>query len=317
MIGFETDKVINDSLQGLTDLLAQQPLGISLFFNYFNGRNCCMTSLFSTEMFNFETPDAFIEYLKGCSLKKLKTEMLTYYDCFRHSASFYGELFVDRKKLTEYLAGIRELHGLRLELIRFFEDPGPVLENIIRILTLAKPMVEQIHRVKSQQIEMMAEQWNEKCNNPVLTFRGDIDDIKISTKSLSRIMFSVSVVNPYVCYILRKRAGLYLCLGLDYENARSANTGLCEYVDLFSVAKALGDELRFEVFELLNSRDMYLTEIAAAFSLPPPAISYHINCLVNARLITIRTQGRRIYYSVNRCYLNYVARFIKAVYGKN
>lgn len=66
--------------------------------------------------------------------------------------------------------------------------------------------------------------------------------------------------------------------------------------DLF---KALNDETRRQILELLKERDMNAGEIADAFKISKPSISHHLDILKRAELISSEKKGQFIEYSLN------------------
>ena len=63
--------------------------------------------------------------------------------------------------------------------------------------------------------------------------------------------------------------------------------------------KALSDQTRRKILDLLKERDMTAGEIAEHFTMTKPSISNHLNILKQAGLITDERQGQHILYSLN------------------
>ena len=63
--------------------------------------------------------------------------------------------------------------------------------------------------------------------------------------------------------------------------------------------KALNDETRRQIVELLKDRDMNAGEIAAQFDMSKPSISHHLDILKQADLITSEKKGQFVEYSLN------------------
>ena len=63
--------------------------------------------------------------------------------------------------------------------------------------------------------------------------------------------------------------------------------------------KALNDETRRKMIELLKDKDMNAGEIAENFSISKPSISHHLDILKRANLITSEKKGQFIKYSLN------------------
>ena len=66
--------------------------------------------------------------------------------------------------------------------------------------------------------------------------------------------------------------------------------------DLF---KALNDETRRKIIELLKEGEMNAGEIAEKFDISKPSISHHLDLLKRADLITCEKKGQFVRYSLN------------------
>ena len=63
--------------------------------------------------------------------------------------------------------------------------------------------------------------------------------------------------------------------------------------------KALNDDTRREILEMLKKQDMNAGEIAKAFDISKPSISHHLDILKRAGLISGQKKGQFIIYSLN------------------
>lgn len=66
-----------------------------------------------------------------------------------------------------------------------------------------------------------------------------------------------------------------------------------------SLFKALNDETRRKIVELLKEKDMNAGEIAEHFNISKPSISHHLEILKRADLITSEKKGQFVEYSLN------------------
>lgn len=66
-----------------------------------------------------------------------------------------------------------------------------------------------------------------------------------------------------------------------------------------SLFKALNDETRRQIVELLKEKDMNAGEIADRFNISKPSISHHLDLLKRADLITSEKKGQFVEYSLN------------------
>lgn len=63
--------------------------------------------------------------------------------------------------------------------------------------------------------------------------------------------------------------------------------------------KALNDETRRQIIELLKAKDMNAGEISDRFNISKPSISHHLDILKRADLITSEKRGQFVEYSLN------------------
>ena len=70
------------------------------------------------------------------------------------------------------------------------------------------------------------------------------------------------------------------------------------------VFKALNDNTRREILNLLKEKDMTAGEIAEAFNISKPSISHHLDILSQAELVTSEKRGQFVIYSLNTTVLD-------------
>jgi ArsR family transcriptional regulator len=68
--------------------------------------------------------------------------------------------------------------------------------------------------------------------------------------------------------------------------------------------KALQDPTRRSILEMLRKRDLSAGEIADAFSMSKPSISYHLDLLRQAHLVSAARSGQFIVYSLETTVLD-------------
>ena len=71
--------------------------------------------------------------------------------------------------------------------------------------------------------------------------------------------------------------------------------------DMVAFCKALGDETRQRILEILQSEgEKCVSDLVEAFNVSQPTISHHLHFLKQANLVTSRRDGKQIYYSANQ-----------------
>ena len=80
-----------------------------------------------------------------------------------------------------------------------------------------------------------------------------------------------------------------------------------------AVFKALNDETRRRILDLLKERDMNAGEIADMFNISKPSISHHLDILKRADLISSEKKGQYVEYSLNTTILEDLLNWIIAL----
>ena len=71
-------------------------------------------------------------------------------------------------------------------------------------------------------------------------------------------------------------------------------------IDTVTFAKALADETRQRILEMLLEGEKCVSDIVDAFSMSQPTISHHLNVLKQTGLVTSRKEGKLVFYAINR-----------------
>jgi len=71
-------------------------------------------------------------------------------------------------------------------------------------------------------------------------------------------------------------------------------------VNCVEFCKALADETRQRILEMLLDGEMRVSDIVDAFTMSQPTISHHLSILKQFGLVTSRKEGKEVFYAINR-----------------
>ncbi|HUT16310.1 MAG TPA: metalloregulator ArsR/SmtB family transcription factor [Anaerolineae bacterium] len=71
-------------------------------------------------------------------------------------------------------------------------------------------------------------------------------------------------------------------------------------IDCVEFCKAMADDTRQRILEMLLDGEMCVSDIVDAFDVSQPTISHHLNTLRQFGLVTGRKDGKLVFYSINR-----------------
>ena len=84
-----------------------------------------------------------------------------------------------------------------------------------------------------------------------------------------------------------------------------------------AIFKALNDETRRRIIELLREKDMNAGEIANEFNISKPSISHHLDILKRADLIISEKKGQYINYALNTTIIEDLLNWVLTIKSKN
>ena len=80
--------------------------------------------------------------------------------------------------------------------------------------------------------------------------------------------------------------------------------------DLF---KALGDETRLAIVQILVGKELCVCDIQNAFDMSQPAISHHLKILRQSGVVRDLREGKWIYYSLNPAAINLISAILAVI----
>jgi len=83
-----------------------------------------------------------------------------------------------------------------------------------------------------------------------------------------------------------------------------------------TIFKALNDQTRRDIVELLKKGDLTAGEIANHFDISKPSISHHLDLLRQADIVSSVKQGQFIYYSLNTTVLDEIISWFLGLQNK-
>lgn len=86
--------------------------------------------------------------------------------------------------------------------------------------------------------------------------------------------------------------------------------------ELATIFKALSDETRLQIIELLCNGEKCACKLLEAFNITQPTLSHHIKILVDAKLINDKKESKWHYYSLNKKTFEKIKSFNLKVFSK-
>ena len=71
-------------------------------------------------------------------------------------------------------------------------------------------------------------------------------------------------------------------------------------IDCVDFCKALADDTRQAILQMLLQGERCVSDIADAFDTSQPTISHHLGILKSLGLVNSRKEGKQVYYAINQ-----------------
>ncbi|MBR0598559.1 ArsR/SmtB family transcription factor [Sinanaerobacter chloroacetimidivorans] len=88
------------------------------------------------------------------------------------------------------------------------------------------------------------------------------------------------------------------------------------YKDYSLMFKALSDETRLRIVEMLCSKEMCACKILESFNITQPTLSYHMKILTECGLVDSKREGALMNYSIIKEKINILMEFLSDIKGK-
>ena len=86
-----------------------------------------------------------------------------------------------------------------------------------------------------------------------------------------------------------------------------------DYKGYAAMMKALGDESRLKIFDMLSKGELCACKVLEEFNITQPTLSYHMNILCDCSLVNSRRDGIWMRYTINMEAYNRLKSFIDHV----
>lgn len=90
-----------------------------------------------------------------------------------------------------------------------------------------------------------------------------------------------------------------------------------EAKDISLICKALGDDNRIEIINMLKDGEKCGCKILERFNITQPTLSHHMKVLVDSKLVLDRKDGKWHYYSLNKETIKELMQFFNILEEKN
>lgn len=209
----------------------------------------------------------------------------------------------DKQKSLELIKALEFDSSLKWELFCFLEEPEKYRDEYVSIMEDMIPIFYKYYESKRKVVDEFGRYIEGKLNS------NKIDFLKETTAGLFKydiyeeIFITISYVNYYSLKYSLSGGASYVYIGLGYEESIKQYRGeeenrLNKYINIY---KNFSDPTRFRILKLLvEDREYCNKDIAEELGITGATVSYHMDNLLTAELVTLDRKDRKNYYTVNK-----------------
>ncbi len=114
--------------------------------------------------------------------------------------------------------------------------------------------------------------------------------------NINRVIVTTSFTQEIAINIEEKSKAI-LCIGVNYKKAIVSKHSREKHM---LVLKNISDETRYNIIKLLTENDYYGQELSSILKITTATVSYHMNYLLLAGIVSVTKKEQKIYYSLNK-----------------
>jgi len=193
--------------------------------------------------------------------------------------------------------------GLKWELFSFLQDPEKYRDEYVEFMEELIPKFLKHYKTREKTIDEFNNYIEEKNNANNGKYFESILKKFIKFDKYDEIYITTSYLDYYSITFDVLESSSYVFIGLDYEEAIAQYEGregnkLKKHINIF---KNFSDLTRFQILKLIVEDEDYSSkDIAEKLGITGATVSYHMNNLFSAELVSMNRKKRKNIYSINK-----------------
>lgn len=262
-------------------------------------------------IFGHNSEKEYLDMLLGLSEKDINKSIAYSIISDNENSLDYSEEIMSRAEAlslskSELIALIKDLPtdaAAKWNLFLTIEEPVKYMKIYVDLMYKILPIFTDFYKQYEEEVgkygQYLAEFLNEKGTKGLEEKTYSILDSKVINDDDNRIF--ISAVLQYAIAVMGVGRNSYIAWGLRMEEAfkRIKEVNENKINERVQVFKNLGDKTRYEVVRLIASGETSTKEIAQALGVSSATISYHINNLLQSKIIKIDRAESRYSYVVD------------------
>lgn len=267
-------------------------------FFYFKDNTFCFMSVKYWRDYNFLDDFGFDSVLADLFDKKaVYCNMMNFFLGVTEEYERYGAV-----EIGGLIRDLSYPDSVKCRLALFFMNPDYYIEKLIAGLKEKEAILRQYYNESSDHVYKI----QARIDTDALISKIGQSAINMSLPS-SKIYYSIALIEKNRISCKNNDNGLFFFLGFAFQEKLDEYLDSNTPPDITLWGKICSEKNRIAILELIKENgELCTSEIADRINLSSTAVYYHMEMMLDARMLNSRNEGRTIFYSINQDYFRRV-----------
>lgn len=239
--------------------------------------------------------DEYFKYLEQQSEDDLRAsifEQLEFEELINYKEESYLEIALDKIDKIDF-DGDKKWY-----LISLIKDPKSYIKKFSGLIKEYLPLYEELKGGYWKAYEEFVQWIDKHISQHGIDF---IDEYLtfINLKQYDEVHLNYSIFDLISSHNFGD-GSIHIFIGLIFKRHVEEEKNKNDIDKHLNIYKVLSDKTRFDIIKILMKKESYGQEIAEQLGITTATVSYHMDFLFGASLVTIKRKSRRLYYSLNK-----------------
>ena len=300
-------KYLKETLQHFGDISDD----LYVFYHAIKNGRCFITTFYMNPYKDRFSTDFNFKYFKNLlsDTDGMLRNLIRFY-LYDLSKESLEECFSSTEKLFACIKASKYSGEEKSKLYEFFINPTPYFQTLQYELIEKEILLSAYYK---ENYEIILKAHNQTTFETLSETVKDVGDLNFFKYDEQILYTSFCLLNKYQIRLFLVEEGAVYLLGCDYVSIISALVKTEKKQPLEVICSALSETSRVQILDLLLERkEVTCKDLEKHFNFSGSTAYHHISLLTKAGAVKVRNEGKTIYYSIDRKYLNMLREQLKA-----
>lgn len=273
-----------------------------------------LTGLSNDKIWKMNSYDDLINTIKDLKEEEIKSSIIYELLVIKNRSNELKTVLKEEKEVIELIESLECSSSMKWTLFTFLNNIKKYMNEFVEFLEkylkeydkLVNKRIEEM-KVFNYYIKKNIEEGGREFFKGITSGIWNLDDYK-------NIYVSSMHINSMSLSGTELKDELYIFIGSHFEETIKQINGADKVSENVSLFKGLGDMTRFNILKLLIEKEVYGQEIADAVGISMATVNYHMTFLLTTKVVQLKRNGQKTYYSLNKDRLKEGIGFIEKIF---